>query len=137
MAAPLIVVRKLHQTGPDRIENDVAHNLLEIRLFFDQMDLRPALEQVPDAAVTAVEQSRIFTIEPVHPFRQRLCSQFYDEVIVISHQDIGGENPPAARHATPEKVEKDAPIAIVEEDRLLGVTASMNVVQGTGKLKSK
>jgi len=82
----------------DRIEDGVAPHLVQIILLVDENPLVAALEKMPNALVSLVEDANVFAVQPMHPLGERAERRLDDEMVVIRHQAILVETPSEPFH---------------------------------------
>jgi hypothetical protein len=59
------------------------------------------------------------------------------QVIMIRHQTIGMIDPVVARYDVSESLKKQLAVAVVEKDRLAGVTPTSQMINRSGKFQAK
>ena len=72
-----------HQTGPQRVEVNVAEHFQQIGFFFDKERLEAVLKDVACLLVPAVEADGVAGVEGPHEVRQRGAARPEQEVEVI------------------------------------------------------
>jgi len=88
VARPGVVGRAPRDAGLDRVAVDIADERAEMPVIPDEKRLVPALEQVADAVVTAVEPAGIGRVRPPNDPRKGLRAGPDREVHVIGHQAV-------------------------------------------------
>src|SRR5689334_15311820 len=127
MAAPEIVFWSRHDVRLDGIKYDVSNDVQRVRLFFNQQRFEASLKNVTNASMAFIECLRISTVEPVHAPRESLDRQLHDEMKMIGHQGIGGENPAKAVDRFTEEIKKGLPIEIVAKNRFFAIATCEHV----------
>src|ERR1700758_1080753 len=110
MTAPSILLWPGDHPRAHRIEGDIAQHFKAIGLALDEPNIGTALKEIPDTSTSSVECRRILAVEPLHPLRERLTFKFNDEVKMIGHEYVCGQDPLVPLDATPEQVEKELAI---------------------------
>jgi hypothetical protein len=132
MPTPRVAVQGVEvgdETGAQRIEVDVAHQLEQVRVFFDERRIEAILEEVPDAVVAAVEGRGVAAEEPAHRAGQRCGAGPEQEVHVVRHEAPGIEAQVAGRDAGGEAIEEVVAVTIVGEDGAAFDAAHDDVVE--------
>jgi hypothetical protein len=109
----------------------------QMRLLLNDDRFEAALEHVTCAAMPPVEVLGVPSVEGMHPSRERRTGRFHKEVVVISHQAIGVEEPCLVGDDGGEDVQEMAPIQRVAKDRSAFMAAAGDVVQRPGKLQAE
>jgi len=108
-----------------------------MRVAFDELVVKPALEEMAFVAVAPVEPLGVHPVESVHALGD-ICVQGLDEkVIVIRHQAIRVAAPSQQLDHLFEQLEKSEPVAGVGEDFLSAVAAGGHVVGRAGRLEAR
>jgi len=87
--------------------------------------------------MTLVEALRIDTVQLPHAQRQVALWRLDQQMIVIVHQTVGVAEPTEARHHFAKTAQKQRPILIIKKDRIPRIAARSDVIDCTGKLKTK
>lgn len=82
-----------------------------------------------DAGVSAVERLRVDAVQVTHAPAEVRPGRLEHEVVVVFHEAVGQADPGEAGDGSAECCEEHFPIAIVDEDRLVGVAAGGYVVK--------
>ena len=85
-AAPRPVQRVLGEAAANRIVEDVAAGVFQVRVPVDQAGVEPLLEEMAGSAVASVEPSRVSTVQRVHSARQVLEGRGNDDVVMVRHK---------------------------------------------------
>jgi hypothetical protein len=100
-----------------RVLGHVGAGRLEVSLVPDDPRSEAALEHVPAAAVTLVEELRVAAVQPLHARGEVLCRRLEDEVVVRVHQAVPVDDPAElARHHAQQVQEVEA-VDVDTEDR--------------------
>ena len=117
----------------DRVVEDVVEGVVVLLFGLDHSGPEPLAEDVMPAAVPFVEGTGVLAIEIAHPVGE-ICQRGLDhQVVVIAEEAAGMEAPAIAAANSPQDLEKDDPIPVVEEDRRLVVPFRPDVVVGAGR----
>jgi hypothetical protein len=82
--------------------------------------------------VERVEGTRILAVEVAHTVREVRVQRLDHEVVAVAQEAPRVEAPPVALDHSPQLVEEDAAVVVVEEAELLVVAARGDVVPRTG-----
>jgi hypothetical protein len=80
---PRPFVGGLHETGRDRVLQDVFERRLELLVGLDELGEEALAEDVVAAAVQRVERARVLAVEISHPSREVCVQRLDDEVVVV------------------------------------------------------
>jgi len=89
IAAPSVVARGFHYSGPHRIQLNITAARKQIFIPGYQNAFKTILPEMTDMAVLLLVVLRITQVDAFHDFRQRplrLC--FHDKVDMIGHQNV-------------------------------------------------
>lgn len=100
----------------------------------DQDAFETSLEEMSDAAMTAIRELRVHAVQVTHSLRQVAVRRLDREMIVVGHEAVGMTNPVAARHGLGQYIQKRLAVGVVLVDRLAPITPGGDVAQGAGKL---
>jgi hypothetical protein len=78
--------------------------------------LNRPLQQVPDPAVTTVEPLRVDAVQMSHASRKCRLRRLDEQVIVVSHQDIGVDPPAECLDHPTQGRQEPLPILVVAKD---------------------
>jgi hypothetical protein len=109
----------------------------QLRLLLNDDRLEATFEYVTSAVVPTVEVLGIASVQGMHPPRERRTSCFQQEVVVVSHQAIGVEEPGVIRDDGGEKNQEMAAIGGFTKDRSPFMAAAGDVVQRSRELQAK
>ena len=88
IAGPSVLLGGSGEPGTDRIEDDVAGQLQEIRVLVDNDRLIPSLEDVARSVVLTVEFLRIDAVEVSHAPREIPFGCFNQQMVVVVHEAL-------------------------------------------------
>lgn len=125
------------EPGPNRVEHDVAGQLEQMRVALDQLVVKAALEEVSTVVVAPVESFRIHAVQPVHTTRDVCLRRLDQQVIVIRHQAIRMAHPSEEVDHLLNQLNEPEPVAGVDEDLLLAVSARCDVIRSAVSLKAR
>jgi hypothetical protein len=75
-----------------------------------------------------VERHRVDAVEVLHPLGDVRVRRLDDEVVVVGHQREGVDRPAPLARDLAEQADEEAPVAVVDVDRLLPHAACNHVV---------
>lgn len=82
--------------GPDRIQDDIAAQLLQVGALLDYNGFETPLKDMPYTCVATVEFLRVDSVQLPHALRKVFNRCLDQEVIVIAHEAISMANPVVA-----------------------------------------
>jgi len=104
---------------------------------FNELVVKPALEEVPSVVVPPVEPLGVDAVQSVHSARDVRLQRLDEQVIVIRHQAIRVTLPSLEVDDMPEELKEAEPVAGVGEDLLSPVPARGDVVRSAGGLEAR
>ena len=116
---------------------DVADQLEQIRVFFDENRLEAILEQVAAAAVAAVEDDGVAGEHAAHDGGEGRTAGAQEQVEVVRHEAPGEQARAGGLDAAGEALEKLLSIAVMLEDDAAFDTAGDHVVQSVGSIEAR
>lgn len=122
------------ETGPYRVERQVARQLEQVPVALDEDRIEASLEEMSVKGVAVVEGQRVSAVEPLHAGREIILRRLDYEVVVVRHQAVAVAKPPATTCQAVEEGEKDKLIVRVQEDRLSPIPAAGQVEDPPGDL---
>ncbi len=106
-------------------------------LLLDELGLEPALQEMSDSAVAAVEGAGIATVEKLHGGGEIGPRRLDEEMVMIGHQDEGVQAPAVVLHRASEPLQPLLAVAIIAHDRSAFIAARHDMVEGTRELDAK
>ena len=136
-ARPRIVLCRGAHACPDRVQDDVAGQLEEVRFALDEDSLEAPLEHVADPIVPAVESLRVLPVQAPHASGQVRLGGLDEQVEVVRHQAVAVAVPVVGVDDLAQPVEEGVPIPVVEEDGFARIAPGGQVVEGAGELDAE
>ena len=98
VAAPGPVLGLPDDAGTNRVQVDVSAHLEIVSLLLDELGLEPALQEMSDSAVAAVEGLSVAPVKFAHPLRQ-IAIRRLGQPVMITHQEVTRTDPSALHRA--------------------------------------
>ena len=127
IAAPSPFHGRPGHAGADRVEDHIASQLQKVALPLDEDGLEPALEEVPDPAVTPIEALRVRAVELPHAARERGLRGLEEQVVVVAHHYVGVHAPAKDLDDPAESPEESLSVLVIPEDVAPLITATRDV----------
>src|SRR5262249_6120076 len=136
-ARPGVIGGARHDTGRHRVSMDIAQESVEVPVVLDERGLVPALKQMADAIVAAVEPLGVDRMQAGHDFREGGGAGPDGEVRVVGHQAVGEELEAELLAAAREQTQVLVAVYVAAKECPALVAASGDVIQPAGDLQSR
>ena len=107
----------------------VAADLQEVALFFNQVGLEPALEQVAAATMPPIEITREAAVKIMHTVGEVCLGRLDEQMVVIRHQHEAVQPPAVDLDGPPEPLDPLLPVGVVANDPSPLVATRRQVIQ--------
>ncbi len=124
------------QSSPDRVQDDVPAELQQMRLLLDHDGLKPPLEEVPHAPVSAIKGLRVDPIEVSDGEGQIGRRRFEQEMIMVGHQDPGVADDAVLLDHLRERIDKSGTIAVIANNGFALIAPRRDVIHAAGEAES-
>jgi hypothetical protein len=92
---------------------------------------------MPPKLVPRVESLGVGALEPLHARDKISPRRLQQQMVVISHQDVGMDQPPRLLRRLPQTLEKCLPVRIVAKNQVAVVTSAHHMINRSGILNSQ
>jgi hypothetical protein len=117
----------------DGVLDDVLESGVVLFIGLDQRRPVAPAEKVVLPSVPFVEGSRVGPVQVPHALVEVGQGRLDEQVVVVPHQAPDVHPPPVAPLDSPQNVDEDDPVVVVEHDRPVVVPACPDVVGGAGE----
>jgi hypothetical protein len=125
------------EAGSNGVQHDVPGQLEQMRLAFDHLVVKAALEQMSGEFVAPVEPVGVHAVQPVHALRDVSFPCLDEEVVVIRHQAVRVAEPSQAINRLLYQLQEAGPVVCIDEDVLLAIPTRRHVVDRAGGLDAR
>jgi hypothetical protein len=125
------------ETGPNRIENDVAAHFPQIGISIDHLGAETPLKHMTAPLMSAIESLRVDAVQVAHRYREVRLGCLKEQVIVVAHEAVRMTEDAITSRGGGQHDEKDRAIVVVLKNELPVVSASHHVVDPAGKLQAE
>ena len=127
--APVKAIRVVHQTGPKRVQMNIAHQLKKIGILLAEDRLVAILKQVPLAIMTQVEADCMACHQSSHDPGKGSSAGSQEQVKVVGQQRPGVTGRARLFENDPQSLQKRSSVLLIPEDRCSANTPGDNVVK--------
>jgi hypothetical protein len=137
VAAPLVRLGSLDQSGAHRIEVDVAHEPPQVGVDVDQDGLVAAPKEVADRALLPVDPARVAKRKVLDDLRERGVGHLHDPVDVVAHPTEAMDAMAEPAHALFRQSVEVKAVIVREEDILPAVSAEHHAVGAARHMETR
>jgi hypothetical protein len=140
MATPWVtpqLLKVMHQTGPKRVEVNVAGQLQQVGLVLADNRFVTVLEQVTESPIAVVEVHNISGEQLPHALRKRLASGSDKQMEVRGKKSPGVDAQRAATPQVGDPVQEVRPISVGAEDRGPLDPSADHMMERPGRIESR
>jgi hypothetical protein len=120
---------------PNRVEDHIAAQLQQMCVLLHEDGVVPALEEMADQVMPAIEGLGIDAVEVPHAASQIGLWCFQEQMVVVVHQAIGIESPSETRDGLSKDRHPAGPVGCIGHDGLPCIPATGDMIEGAGKFE--